>query len=34
MVPGKRNCSINARLLDDVDVEAIPVTVVDGKNLW
>lgn len=34
MVPGKRNCSINARLLDDVDVEAIPVTVIDGKNLW
>lgn len=26
--------TINARLLDDVDVESIPVTVIDGKNLW
>jgi hypothetical protein len=34
MVEGKRNCSINARLLEDIDVDAIPVTVIDGKNLW
>ena len=34
MVPGKRRCSINARLLEGVDVEALPVTVIDGKNLW
>ncbi|WP_274628610.1 GFA family protein [Arvimicrobium flavum] len=26
--------SINARLLDDFDLDAVPVTVIDGKNLW
>ncbi|WP_342360877.1 GFA family protein [Terrarubrum flagellatum] len=26
--------SINIRLLDDVDIDAIPVDVIDGKNLW
>lgn len=26
--------SINARLFDDFDLEAVPVTVIDGKNLW
>lgn len=26
--------TINARLLDDIDAEALPVTVLDGKNLW
>ncbi len=26
--------SINTRLLDDFDLDAVPVTVVDGKNLW
>lgn len=25
---------VNARLLDDVDIGVIPVTVIDGKNLW
>ena len=25
---------VNARLLDDFDLDAVPVTVVDGKNLW
>ena len=25
---------INARLLDDFDLDAVPVEVVDGKNLW
>jgi hypothetical protein len=25
---------INARLLDDFDFATLPVTVVDGKNLW
>lgn len=24
----------NARLFDDFDLEAVPVTVIDGKNLW
>lgn len=26
--------AINARLLDDVDVAAIPVKYIDGRNLW
>ena len=26
--------SVNARLFDDVDLDAVPVTVIDGKNLW
>ncbi len=26
--------AINARLLDDFDLDAIPVKVIDGKNLW
>jgi hypothetical protein len=26
--------SINARLLEEVDVESLPVRVVDGRNLW
>jgi len=25
---------INARLLDDFDLDAVPVTVIDGRNLW
>ena len=25
---------INARLLDSIDLDTIPVTVVDGKSLW
>lgn len=25
---------INARLFDDIDIGTIPVTVIDGKNLW
>jgi hypothetical protein len=25
---------VNARLLDDFDLDAVPVTVIDGKNLW
>lgn len=25
---------VNARLLDEVDIEAIPVKVIDGRNLW
>lgn len=32
--PSKPRIGVNARLLDGVDVEAIPITVVDGKNLW
>lgn len=26
--------NINARLLDDFDLAAVPVTIIDGKNLW
>ena len=29
-----RRLGINARLFDDFDAAAAPVTVVDGKNLW
>jgi hypothetical protein len=25
---------VNVRLLDDFDLDAVPVTVIDGKNLW
>lgn len=32
--PEKKKVAINARLLDDVDIGVIPVTVIDGKNLW
>ena len=28
------NVIVNARLLDDFDVDAIPVKVIDGRNLW
>lgn len=34
MVPGKRSRSVNAQLLEDFDLEATPVEVIDGKNLW
>lgn len=30
----KTKLGVNARLLDDVDIGVIPVTVIDGKNLW
>lgn len=33
MPTGKR-MSVNVRLLDDVDVGALPVSVIDGRNLW
>jgi len=26
--------AINARLLDDFDLDTVPVEVIDGKNLW
>lgn len=26
--------SINTRLLDDFDLDAVPIDVIDGKNLW
>lgn len=29
-----RRIGVNARLLDDFDAAAAPVTVIDGKNLW
>ena len=25
---------VNSRLFDDFDLDAVPVTVIDGKNLW
>ena len=28
------NVSLNARLFDDFDITSLPVTVLDGKNLW
>ena len=30
----KPKLSINARLFDNLDLDAVPVTVIDGKNLW
>lgn len=32
--PEKKQIAVNARLLDDVGIGVIPVTVIDGKNLW
>lgn len=29
-----RRIGVNARLFDDFDAAAVPVTVIDGKNLW
>jgi len=26
--------AVNARIFDDFDLDAVPVTVIDGKNLW
>ena len=34
MVPGRRQVPVNARLLEDFDLDAVPVAVIDGKNLW
>lgn len=31
---GDPRISINARLLDDIDVASIPIEEVDGRNLW
>ena len=33
-VPDNPKVGVNARLLDDFDLDAVPVTVIDGKNLW
>ena len=30
----KMRIGVNARLLDDFDLDAAPVTVIDGKNQW
>lgn len=30
----KLRISLNARLFDDFDLNALPVEVIDGKNLW
>ncbi len=32
--PSARRISVNAWLLDDFDLAALPITVIDGKNLW
>ncbi len=32
--PAARRISVNLRLFDDFDVAALPVEVIDGKNLW
>lgn len=34
MVPGKRKFAVNARLFEDLEIEALPVTIIDGRNLW
>ena len=31
--PGKRKVPVNARLFEDFDLDAVPVVVLDGKNL-
>lgn len=31
---GRPMISINARLLDDFDLDSVPTETVDGKNLW
>jgi hypothetical protein len=32
--PTKKKIAVNARLLDDFELKAVPVEVIDGKNLW
>jgi hypothetical protein len=32
--PTRRKMCVNARLFEDFDLAAIPVEVIDGKNLW
>lgn len=32
--PKGQRVAVNARLFEDFDYEALPVTVIDGKNLW
>lgn len=32
--PGLRKVAVNARLLEDFDLDAVPVEVVDGRNNW
>lgn len=34
LVAGARNVTVNARLFEDFDLDAVPVKVIDGKNLW
>jgi hypothetical protein len=33
-MPGRFRVQVNAWLLDDVDQDAQPVQVIDGKTLW
>ncbi|MDR6306751.1 hypothetical protein GGQ85_004487 [Nitrobacter vulgaris] len=30
----RRKISVNLRCLDGFDVDALPIDVIDGKNLW
>jgi hypothetical protein len=30
----QRKVSVNARLLDEFDLDAVPAEVIDGRNLW
>jgi hypothetical protein len=30
----KLRIGVNARLFDDFDLDSVPVTILDGKNLW
>ena len=32
--PTRRKIGVNARLFDEFDLDAVPVKVIDGKNLW
>lgn len=32
--PTRKKLGVNARLFDDFDIGQVPVTVIDGKNLW
>jgi hypothetical protein len=33
-IPDGRRASINARMLEDFDISTLPVTRIDGRNLW
>jgi hypothetical protein len=33
-IPEKKKFAINVRLLDDVDIKALAINEIDGRNLW